>query len=209
MRRDALGLVQALIGVQQSFDLRAAIRTAAERMPFIVSEGVLSDVPVFVRDRLYVLLRDQGLSHDVVAAVLDQQSHDPYRAAATALALAQLMQTPEWSNVFTAYARAKRIVRNLTEQYSPAPEHYVEPAARDLYAAWQAAEARVKAAPPDQAVTVLGEALRDLREPINRFFTDLLVMADDPAVREARLALLQRISALPDGIADLSQLQGF
>ena len=47
------------------------------------------------------------------------------------------------------------------------------------------------------------------REPINRFFTDLMVMADDPAVRQARLALLQRIAALPDGIADLSQLQGF
>jgi glycyl-tRNA synthetase beta subunit len=51
--------------------------------------------------------------------------------------------------------------------------------------------------------------LRILREPVNRFFTDVLVMAEDPAVRQARLALLQRIAALPDGIADLSQLQGF
>ena len=100
-------------------------------------------------------------------------------------------------------------MRNLTEQYPVAPEYYVEPAARDLYEAWQVAAARAKAAPPDQAVAVLDEALRDLREPINRFFTDLLVMADDPGVRQARLALLQRIAALPDGIADLSQLQGF
>ena len=47
------------------------------------------------------------------------------------------------------------------------------------------------------------------KAPINRFFTDVLVMAEDPAVRQARLALVQRIAALPDGIADLSQLQGF
>ena len=53
---------------------------------------------------LYVLLRDQGLPHDVVAAVLDEQSHDPYRAAATALALTQLTQAPDWSDGFTAYA---------------------------------------------------------------------------------------------------------
>ncbi len=209
LRRDALGLVQALIGAQQSLDLRPTIRAAVERMPFAVPDAVLADVPVFVRDRLYVLLRDQGLPHDVVAAALDQQSHDPYRAAATAQALAQLVQAPDWADVFTAYARAKRIVRNLNEQYPVADEHYVEPAARELYAAWQAAATRVKAAPDDEAVAVLGEALRDLRAPINRFFTDLLVMADDPAVRQARLALLQRIVALPDGVADLSQLQGF
>ncbi len=59
----------------------------------------------------------------------------------------------------------------------------------------------------EHGVALLGEVLGDLQGPINRFFTDVLVMADDPAVREARLALVQRIAALPDGIADLSQLQ--
>ena len=58
-------------------------------------------------------------------------------------------------------------------------------------------------------IATLGAVLRDLQAPINRFFTDVLVMAEDPAVRQARLALVQRIAALPDGIADLSQLQGF
>ena len=67
----------------------------------------------------------------------------------------------------------------------------------------------MQAAAADEKVAALGAALRDLREPINRFFTDLMVMAEDPAVRQARLALLQRIAALPDSIADLSQLQGF
>ena len=41
--------------------------------------------------------------------------------------------------------------------------------------------------------------LADLQGPINRFFTDVLVMAEDPAVRQARLALVQRIAALPNG----------
>ncbi|HEX9115895.1 MAG TPA: hypothetical protein VGA61_07500 [Anaerolineae bacterium] len=51
--------------------------------------------------------------------------------------------------------------------------------------------------------------MRDLREPINRFFADVLVNAEDPAVRQARLALVQRIAGVPAGVADLSLLQGF
>jgi glycyl-tRNA synthetase len=44
---------------------------------------------------------------------------------------------------------------------------------------------------------------------INRFFDEVLVMADDPDVRQSRLGLLQRISALAQGVADLSKLEGF
>ncbi len=58
-------------------------------------------------------------------------------------------------------------------------------------------------------MALLGQVLAELHGPINRFFTDVLVMAEDPAVRQARLALVQRVAGLPNGIADLSQLQGF
>ena len=92
LRRDALGLVQALVGLAQPFDLRPAIRAAAELMPVQAGETVLVDVLSFVRDRLYAWLRDQGLPHDVVAAVLAEQAHDPYRAAAAARELAALTQ---------------------------------------------------------------------------------------------------------------------
>ena len=110
--------------------------------------------------------------------------------------------------MLTAYARCKRIVRSLPEIYPLAPEHYAEEATRGLYEAWQGSADRRSA---DRECTSLlwREKLRVLQAPINRFFTDVLVMADDPAVRQARLALVQRIAALPDGIADLSQLQGF
>ena len=176
-------------------------------MPVPASDAVLGDVLTFVRDRLYGWLRDQGLPHDAVNAVLAEQAHDPARVAAAARELADLVKAPDWSDVFTAYARCKRIVRTLPEIYPLAPEHYIEPATSTLYDAWQNANRKSQIASGE--VTVLAEVLRDLHAPINRFFTDVLVMAEDPAVRQARLALVQRVSALPDGIADLSQLQGF
>ena len=153
-------------------------------------------------------LRDQGLPHDVVAAALAERAFDPYRAAVTARDLAELVKTPDWSDVFTAYARCKRIVRSLPEVYPLAPEHYTEPATSGLYEASESANQRISKS-SEWTVGLLGEVLRSLQAPINRFFTDVLVMAEDPAVRQARLALVQRIAALPDGIADLSQLQGF
>ncbi len=203
LRRDALGLVQALAGLEQPLDLRPALAATAAQMPVPVSESVLADVLAFVRDRLYGWLRDQGLPHDAVNAVLAVQGHDPARATAAARDLAQLVQAADWPETFTAYARCKRIVRSLPDIYALAPEHYTEPATRGLYDAWQAV------APQPQDVPALAGVLRELKGPINRFFTDVLVMADDPAVRAARLALVQRIAALPDGIADLSLLQGF
>ena len=212
LRREALGVAQALTGKEQHFDLRPALLAASELLPNIAQgdgrerRSVVADVLAFIRDRQYGLLRDEGLPHDVVSAVLAEQSADPYGAALAARELAKLVTAPDWTEMLTAYARCKRIVRNLAETYPLAPEHYDEDATRRLHAAWEAANKRVKEQP---SVAVLGEALRDLKAPINRFFTDVLVMAEDPAVREARLALVQRIAALPDGIADLSQLQGF
>ena len=207
LRRDALGLVQALAGLAQPFDLRPAIRAAAALLPVKADGAILADVLSFVRDRLYAWLRDQGLPHDAVTAVLAEQGHDPARAAAAARELAGLVKAADWNDVFTAYARCKRIVRNLPETYAIAAEHYTELATRGLYEAWQGAA--VSGQRSAVSIADLAEVLRALREPINRFFTDVLVMADDPAVRQARLALVQRIAALPDGIADLSQLQGF
>jgi glycyl-tRNA synthetase len=207
LRRDALGLVQALAGAGESFDLRPALKAAAELLPVVTPDNVLGDVLTFVRDRLYGWLRDQGLPHDVVSAVLAEQSHDPARATAAARELAELVKAADWSDVFTAYARCKRIVRTLPETYALGPEHYTEPATRGLYEAWQIANGKLQTAGGE--VSILAEMLRGLCAPINRFFTDVLVMAADLAVRQARLALVQRIAALPNGIADLSQLQGF
>jgi glycyl-tRNA synthetase len=204
LRRDALGLVGALVGREQSLDLREAARSVAGEMPVPVSDQVLADVLTFVRDRLYVWLRDQGLPHDAVTAVLAEQAHDPYRAAQAARELYALTQSSGWSDVLTAYARSKRIVRNLGERYELAPEQYRDAATLGLYEALQTEGPRVVG-----TVASLGKVLTALQDPINRFFTDVLVMADDPAVRQARLALVQGVADLPTGIADLSVLQGF
>ncbi len=206
LRRAALALVQTLMASGQNFDIRAGLQAAAKLQPVTVTAEVLTKVMDFVAKRLYVALRDQGFSHDVVEAVLAEQAWNPARAHDAVAALADAVQQPWWEDAFTAYARTKRIVRKLDETYALNQDAYVEPSAQALHTAYEAAAAQL-AAQPD--IPTLARALRELRPAIDTFFESTLVMAEDRVLRAARLALVQRIAALPDGLADLTKLRGF
>lgn len=206
LRRDALAIVQNLIAGRKSFDLRWGLQTAAALQPVPVSDSVLADVMAFISRRLYGLLREMGYEHDVTEAVLAAQAHNPAPAVQAVRELSEAVAQPTWNETLTAYARCKRIVRNLDETYELNPAAYVEPATKHLHNVTMVLQDSL-ASSPDISTLVL--VLDALKRPINAFFDDVLVMADDPTLRAARLALVQRIAALPDGIADLSVLQGF
>ncbi len=212
LRRAALGLVHILVERQISFDLRRFLHEAARLQPVTVEESVLADVWSFIVDRLKVWLREQGLPHDVVEAAVAARGNDPYAAYRAARDLAQAVRAPDWPEILVAYARAKRIILAAQDKETiPADpegfrEYYREPAAKALFQAWKQGRERLEA---DPEVPTLIAVLRELKEPINRFFTDILVMAEAPDVRRARLALVNAVAALPDGIVDLSKLQGF
>ena len=79
---------------------------------------------------------------------------------------AALTQSVGWSDILTAYARCKRIVRSLPETYKVAPDKYAEPATRGLYDALLAAEARMAKADGEHDVALLGEVLGEMQGPI-------------------------------------------
>jgi glycyl-tRNA synthetase beta chain len=92
----------------------------------------------------------------------------------------------------------------LDREYALRPEAFALQAEKDLYAAYeQAADKR------DATLPVFVASLREMVPAISRFFEDVLVMDEDQKVRENRLALLQHIVNLTEGIADLSYLPGF
>lgn len=206
LRRAALGIVQVLTDKGISLDLRQAIAWAAESLPIAADEATQASVLDFIAGRQRAALLDAGYRYDVVDAVLAERGHNPVMAEQAVRALAAWVERPDWQDILNAYARTRRIVRGLTQKYPLRPELLVEPAAQALYQAYQQARARVR---PDGAVDDLMMALAELRDPINRFFDDILVMAEDADVRAARLGLCQAVSALADGIVDLSKVEGF
>jgi len=207
LRRDALGIVQNLAEAGLSFSVRDGVAEAARLLPIAAPQEAQDKAVAFIAGRLENWLRDLGYPYDVVQAVLAERGDDPATARQTVAALADVVAQSDWPGVLTAYARCKRIVRKLPEQYPlPAAGADPEPAAQALLAAYQAVAPSLWAAGD---VSALDAALRALAGPINAFFDQVLVMAEDEALRRARLGLLQQIAALPDGIADLALLQGF
>ena len=206
LRRAALGVVQTLIGREIRFDLRAGLRAAAELLPVPVAEHSLTETLDFIVGRLRVVLRELGHRYDVVDAVLAERGHDPYLAAQTVADLGVWVAREDWMDLLNAYSRCVRIVRDQSQTYDLDPSAFVEAATRDLYTAYKQVAARVG---PQGSPTDLFTVLQPVIPTINRFFDDVLVMADDRVLRENRLALLQRIAALTAGIADLQVLEGF
>ena len=93
------------------------------------------------------------------------------------------------------------------DRYPLDPDVDPEEASRALHIAYLTARDAMDST--DEKFAALITVMHDLRDPINRFFADVLVMVDDPALRQSRLGLVQHIAALPDGIVDLSAFEGF
>jgi len=219
LRRDALGLVQNLIAHQIPFSVQEGLAAAARLLPVEVApplcigegpgEGYVAAALDFVVERLRGTMREQGFRYDVVDAVLAARGDDPFRAHQAAEELSRWVARDDWSLILDNYARCVRITRDFKERFILNPARFVQPAEEELYAAYQEARAR---ATPQSTVDEFLTAFLPLVDVIDRYFareSGVLVMAEDRALRENRLAQLQHIAALADGIVDLSRLEGF
>jgi glycyl-tRNA synthetase len=160
----------------------------------------------FIIERLRVILLDEGFRHDVVDAVLAVQGGNPYLASKAIKELSRWVARSDWDKILPAYSRCVRITRDLTSRYEVKQDSLIESAEAELFTVLNAAEGSARAA---GSVDGFLEAFMPLIPPINRFFDTVLVMDEDPHLRENRLGLLQRIASLAEDVADLSRLEGF
>ncbi len=206
LRRAAIGTVQPLMELDINFDLREAVNKAAALQPIPVSEEVKAQVLEFLSGRLRVLLVDAGHRHDVVEAVLAEQSHNPAASARAVKQLSAWVARPDWPATLDAFARCVRITRSAgvaNNQYSVASEKLTEPAEKNLYEALQTISLK------PSTVDELLATVEKLVPGITAFFDTVLVMDKDEAIKQNRLALVGEIANRSHGIADLSKLEGF
>jgi glycyl-tRNA synthetase len=206
LRRAALGLVQIAVGHSLRLSSRELLGEAGRQLPVACSDEAVNAAWDFIQGRLRGWLLEQGMRYDLADAALAECGDDPYRAYVIAGDLGRWVERPEWPALLAAYGRCVRIVRSQTQRYAIQPALYVEPASAALHQAYLTARAGVT---PASSVDELFGALEPMLPAINGFFDDVLVMAEDVAVREARLGLLQGIAGLTAGICDLSKVEGF
>jgi glycyl-tRNA synthetase len=207
LRRAALGVVNNLLATQTDLSVRRGLEAAGALQPVMVSAEVLDETSVFMTRRLQGVLAEMGFAFDVVEAVLAVRGENPFAALRAAAALGELVKQPWWHGAFTAYARCARITRSLETTPALNPAAYVELVEHELHAAYEAACTHLKAS--REPANELGSVLQALQAPVNAYFEKVLVNAPEEVLRQARLALVQRIAGLPASVADLSKLQGF
>jgi glycyl-tRNA synthetase len=207
-RRAALGLVQALIAQNLSFDIRQGLESASALLPVPTDPDTLSACQNFIVERLRNLLLENGYRYDVVDAVITAQGFNPAWTNRSVKQLSAWVERADWHSILPSFARCVRITRDLNQRYEHHPKVIVEKAEESLYSALLQAEKVLhldKVYSADRFLT----AFLPMIPAVNTFFDEVLVMAEDATLRQNRLALLQRIVALENGIADMSKLEGF
>lgn len=162
----------------------------------------------FFADRLKVQQREAGVRHDLIDAVFALGGEDDLvRLLARVHALQAFVGTEDGTNLLAGYKRAANILKKETFE-AGAVNLAPEPAEAALIAALDAAEPKADAAIVAEEFTAAMAALATLRAPIDAFFEAVTVNADDPAIRAARLGLLDRFRAAVHKVADFSKIEG-
>jgi glycyl-tRNA synthetase len=207
LRRAAIGVVQPLIVHNLDFDLAKAVKESAKTQPIEVTAEAQKQILEFIAGRLKVVLGDMGFKHDVVDAVLAAQSTNPAGTVRAVNQLSAWVGREDWSSILDGFARCVRILRSQTAdsgQWTMDESKLVDAEEKALF---KAVQTTINGQP--STVDEFLEIVTKLIPSITTFFDKVLVMAEDKAVKENRLGLLQRIASLANGIADLSKLEGF
>ncbi|MBK9950001.1 MAG: glycine--tRNA ligase subunit beta [Candidatus Competibacteraceae bacterium] len=210
LRRAALGVLRILIEGELDLDLAATLeRAAAGFEPAVRAEQVVKTVFEFIVERLRGYYLDQGVRADTVEAVLECQPSRPLDFDRRVRAVDAFRALPEAASLTAANKRIRNILKKVETvlPFAIQPERLVEEPEQAL--AGRLAELASEVVPLMES-GLYAEALRrlaGLREPVDVFFDRVMVMAEDPALRDNRLALLNELSSLFLRVADFSRLQ--
>ncbi|TIM02195.1 MAG: glycine--tRNA ligase subunit beta [Mesorhizobium sp.] len=214
LRRAALGVIRILVENRVRLALTSLFDRAYQMANYLSSGRPFSaDLLSFFHDRLKVYLRDQGARHDLIDAVITPRSDDLLQILRRVLALGTFLDTEDGKNLLAGTKRAANILaaeekKKTTIAENVEPALFREEAEKSLFAAVNQAEKEAGQAIHNEDFSAAMLALSALREPVDSFFERVLVNDEDQAVRANRLALLARIRAATDQVADFSKIAG-
>jgi glycyl-tRNA synthetase beta chain len=214
LRRAALGLLRIVIERQLPLDLEDLLRHAIQGLGDKVEvKDLQTQVFDFMMERLRAYYLDSGVAHDVFDAVQAQRPTQPYDFDRRVRAVNYFRKLPQAHSLAAANKRIANILRQAQEKGIAVADSVDAAALRE-------ASEQVLA----QQITALGQEVKPLferrdyeaaltqlaalREAVDQFFDDVMVMVEDRALRDNRLALLKRLGNLFLRVADLSRLQG-
>ena len=175
----------------------------------------LIDLLSFFHDRLKVHLRDAGIRHDVIDAVLAMPGSDDLTLVVKrAEALSETLKTDDGENLIQGFKRANNILTQAEEKdgveysFGADPKFAETEEEKALFAALDAAEAKIAPAMEAEDFAAAMSAMASLRGPIDAFFEAVQINAEAEVIRRNRLNLLSRIRQICLDVADLTKIEG-
>ena len=206
LRRNALGLARTIIESGFDLDLVQLLASANAGLASKNVQADASDLYDFILDRLKGYYGDKGVPATHFNAVAGKRPHSLYDFDRRIDAIGEFAQLPEAEALAAANKRIRNILRKADGEIPNEIDHalLVEPAELELGEALAATEAEVHARGHDYVAALT--RLAHLRPHVDRFFDQVMVNADDLAIRRNRLALLGRLDRLLGGIVQLEAL---
>jgi glycyl-tRNA synthetase beta chain len=174
-----------------------------------------ADLLAFFHDRLKVYLRDEGVRHDVIDACLAMPGNDDLLLLVTrARALTEVLATEEGENLLQGFKRANNILTQAEEKdgveyaFGADPKFAETDSERALFTALDTAEAAIAPAMAAEDFPAAMAAMAALRGPIDAFFEDVQINAENQVLRRNRLNLLYQIRKVCAQVADLTRIGG-
>lgn len=209
LRRAALGALRIIVEKNLPLDLEDLVKKSAALFgDKLTNQNVVADVVDFMLGRFRAWYQDEGIAVDVIQAVLARRPTRPadFDARVRAVSHFRTLDSAE------ALAAANKRVSNILAKADAAIGEInltacVEPAEKALAEAVLALRTEVQPLITKGDYTAVLDKLANLRAPVDSFFDNVMVNAEDPALRQNRLAILNTLQGLFLQVADISLLQ--
>ena len=209
LRRAALGALRIIVEKNLPLDLEDLVKKSAALFgDKLTNQNVVADVVDFMLGRFRAWYQDEGIAVDVIQAVLARRPTRPadFDARVRAVSHFRTLDSAE------ALAAANKRVSNILAKADAAIGEInltacVEPAEKALAETVLALRTEVQPLIAQGDYTAVLDKLANLRAPVDSFFDNVMVNAEDPALRQNRLAILNTLQGLFLQVADISVLQ--
>jgi glycyl-tRNA synthetase beta chain len=214
LRRQTLGLIKVLLDKQISLSLeKVFLRSFAlfRRKATRTRDETWQDVAAFIKDRLRFIFREQGFRYDEINSVVEICFDNPHDCLERLRAIASIRSGADFEAVAQGFKRIKNILSKPGLEVSTALQPidltlFESDEERSLAAAVRSVQPKVRSAVRARTYVRAFELMASLRPSIDLFFDKVLVMAEDPKVRNNRLNLLRSLLQSFLNIADVSEI---
>ncbi len=207
LRRASLGVIRLLNETKLDLPLEVVLDYAVEAFTLTQSLDAVSqveEIKTYIYERLKGYYQEQGIRHDIFEAVMTVKPRKLSDFTARVNALTDFIGHTSAANLFAANKRISNILKATDAVAQVDSPLFSEPQEKAVFEAGQAVKESVSKAVKTGDYPAALNALATLRQPLDDFFDHVMVMADDTAIKNNRLALLAEIRSLFMQVADFS-----